>query len=658
MAKTSALALVAMSLAMGIAPDTVVQPSAWAATNLVVADGPRAGEKWDASLTPQLVEILDCLAPDHPCNRVSVRKSHQVGYTGIGIAWVGNIIANTPGKALVVFPTVDGAREFNAEKLHPSLEESPALKRRVLETRSRSARASTSLKKRFPGGSVTLTGANSTADLRSKTVRYVLADEIDEWPLDLNGQGDPMEMVDGRQTAFHATGQYKKLEGSTPTIKGASRIDAGFEDGDQRYWQVPCPHCGEHQKLVFKNLHFAKEYPFNAHYVCAHCGCVIEHHQKEAMVLAGKWVAENPGPGRHPSYHLDTLTSLLTTWDKLAEKWVAAQGKPEKLKAFVNLWLGESWEERGEAPEWQRLFATREDYDARRFPPGAVVYTCGCDVQANGIYYEVVGWGKDKQSWSVDVGFLPGDTADPDSDAWALLDRVYERRYPNAHGGSFPVDVLLIDSGYNTNQVYLWVRKRHRAYAIKGEDGWAKASISKSPTAVDINWKGKKVRRGAALWHVGTWPLKAEFYAQLRKEGRREGQEQDPPGFCHFSEGVHDESYFKQVTAEYLKDTPWRGRTIKAWYASGPNHFLDCRVYNMAAAALKGVGIMTDAEWASWEAARLRPPKPEQGSLLAMMDDPASLADDESDMEPQPQRKARHHRRPRRGGGFVHNWKV
>lgn len=616
----SALALVAVALAGGIAPDRSVSTSAWVAGHMVLPDGPKAGELYDPDTTPQLAEIQNCLDTDHPCTRVSVRKAAQTAFTvGVGVGWLGSIIANAPARTLVVMPTLDAAREFNSEKFHPVLEETPVLRRRVAEARSRSVRSSTTLKKRFAGGTITLTGANSTVDLRSKTVRYLLADEIDDWPLDLNGQGDPMDMADARQRAFYATGEYKKLEGSTPTIKGASRIDAAFEAGDQRYYQVPCPHCRERQRLVFKNLRFNKEYPYNAHYVCAVNGCVVEHHHKRAMVLAGEWVAEAPGPGRHPSFHLDTLTSLLVAWDDIAKAWLDAQGKPEKLKAFVNLWLGESWEERGEAPEWERLYARRAMYPARVIPVGGLLLTGGADVQQDGIYYEVVAWGRDKQSWSLDIGFLEGDTSDPDNDVWRDLDEVYERAYPDAYGNAWRVDAFAVDAGFNSNTVYLWTRARARAYAIKGEDGWAKAAIASTPTKVEVSHRGKRKRRGAELWHVGTWPLKAEFYAYLRKQGRRDGHETDPYGYCHFSEAVHDERYFKQLVSEFLKETKIKGRPAKVWHASGPNHFHDCRIYNMAMASRIGVGARTPEQWDAVEAERTATPEGAQPSLLPGM---------------------------------------
>ncbi|WP_220150764.1 phage terminase large subunit family protein [Thalassospira xiamenensis] len=620
----SALSLVVGAIASGLRPDRIVMPSDWARENLILADGPKAGFKWDPEVTPYAVGILDCLASTSSFTRVTVHKSSQVGLTEAMIAWIGSLIDCAPAKAMVVFPTIQGVQDFNREKLQPTLDQTVALKKKVSEAATRSKKSSTALSKRFPGGSLTLTGANSSVDLRSKTIKYMVCDEIDDWPLDLDGQGDPMEMVDARQIAFHATGDYKKFEASTPTIKGVSRIDDAFNEGDQRYWHCPCPHCGEFQVLEFGGpekkygLKFNTEWPYEAHYLCKFCGAQIEHYQKKEMVRAGKWVASNPEPGRHPSFHIDAISSLVTTWDHIADKFCKAKDDPKKLKGFINLWLGQAWEERGDAPEWSRLFARRESYAPRTIPPGGLVFTGGCDVQGDGIYYEVVAWGRDRQSWSIDQGFLTGNTADPSDKVWSDLSDLYARRYPDAYGNFWPVDALAIDSGYNTNQVYMWAAKHPSARAIKGVDGWQKAAISASPSKVDISWQGQRLKYGAMLWQVGTWGLKSELYANLRKQGARDGQEYDPPGFCHFGE-FHDEAYFKQLTSEFLKETNVKGRVVKVWHASGPNHLHDCRIYNMAMASHLGVDRFTSEEWDDIVRDRAEPPKGPQGDLIDRM---------------------------------------
>lgn len=652
----SALALVAGTLASILQPPTVTSPSAWAQAHLVVADGPLAGSRWDPKLTPQLVPVLDALAPGSPWNKVALRKSAQVGATGIGIAWMGSIIVMAPARAMVIFPTVTTVQDYNREKLTPTIQATPALRQKVREQHSRSARGSTALNKAFPGGSIVLTGANSSADLRSKTVKYQHRDEVDEWPLDLEGQGDPEVLADARFIAFHATGDYMAFVSSTPTIKGRSRIDDAYESGDQRNWYVNCPHCGHEQKLVFGGesvaygLKFNRTPPYEAHYVCAGNGCVITPAEKPAMIRGGRFVAENP-KGLYPSFHVDAVSSLLTTWDNMAEAFLAAKDNPTKLKAFVNTWLGQSWEERGEAPEWKILLQRRETFPRGVLPVGALVITLGVDVQGNGLFYEVVGWGADRQSWSLDAGFLEGDTADPEGPVWQALTALSERRYPDAYGNAWGVDAIGVDAGFNTDAVKNWVRGRPRAKALKGVPGWYLPPIG-TPAKVDVTFRGKKRSRGALLWPVGTWPLKAELYADLRKDPPTDGAEAYPPGYMHFGEH-NDERFCRQLVAETLKEREWRGRIVKEWVATGDNHFHDCRIYNKALFDHIGGNSWTDDQWKLLAQQRGVKDKP-QRDLFAQavapqpkQDQPPAIAARKTNVKI---------RRPGRGG-FVNRWK-
>lgn len=614
----SALALVAGALASIFQPPLVVTPSAWAERHLVVADGPRAGGGWDPKLTPQMVPILDALAAGSPWNKVALRKSSQVGATVLGIGWMGTVIAMSPARAMIIFPTVESVREYSREKLSPSIEQSPELRRRVRGAVSRSNRGSTSMSKSFAGGSITLTGANSGADLRSKTVKYQHRDEVDGWPLEIEGEGDPEELADARFIAFHATGDYMAFVSSTPTIKGASRIDAAYEAGDQRNWYVKCPHCGFEQKLVFggkdvaHGLKFNEKPPYEAHYVCKGSGCIIAHAEKPAMVRAGRYVAENP-EGQYPSFHVDAVSSLLTTWDKIAEKFMVAKDNPSKLRVFVNTWLGESWEERGDAPEWKLLLKRQEQYPRGTIPVGALLFTLGVDVQGNGLFYEVVGWGADRQSWSIDAGFLEGDTGDPDNLVWQQLTTLAERRYPDAYGNVWPVDLIGVDAGFNTDAVKNWVRRHPKAKALKGEPGWYRPAIG-TPAKTDVTYKGKKRKKGALIWPVGTWALKAEFYAFLRKDQPDDGAEIYPSGYVHIAQH-NDERWCRQVVAENLKERESKGRKIKEWVANGDNHFHDCRIYAMAL-MVHEAGYWTEDQWkllAQQRGVRERP----QGDLFA-----------------------------------------
>ncbi|WP_165063952.1 phage terminase large subunit family protein [Paludisphaera rhizosphaerae] len=621
----SAAKSVRLAAATALRPPPRIELSEWSARHRVLPTEVTANAgRWSNDLFPFIVEIMDCLSPWHPAETVTFCKSAQVAGTESGLNWMFAIADMWPAPTLMVHPTIQAAQAWVREKLAPSLRATPAVRTRVVEQRSRDG-ASTTLFKSFPGGFWVITGSNSAADISSKSIRNVIKEEWDRWALDVDGQGDPDKLVDARQTSYHASGKAKSYRASTPTIVGVSRIWPAYLAGDRRRYRVPCPDCGEAQVLNFfpdangrGGLIFERQAPFQARYACAHCGVLIEHHRKREMLAGGRWVAENPGPARQPSFHISALYSPVTTWDKMAEAFLESKDDPTKYKAFVNLWLGEAWEERGDAPEWQRLYARRGDYAQGSVPHGGLVLTGAADVQKDGIFYEVVAWGAGRVSWSIDVGFLPGDTADPDSAVWRALAALRERAYPDAYGNARRIDAFAVDSGYNSAAVYAWVRGRPDTFAVKGQDGWFHPPIG-TPGKIDINYRGDKKRRGLAVWPVGTYGLKSELYANLRKAGREEGAgDFHPPGYCHFSE-FHDERFFQQLTSEHVAEREHKGRIVKEWRATGPNHYHDCRVYNMAMADHLGLSRMTDGQWVELAKARSVPPEKIQADLFAPM---------------------------------------
>lgn len=606
----------------GLMPDPDYNVSEWAAARRTLpAETTSFPGKWRNERTPYLTEVMDCLSPQHPCDRVTFIKSAQVAGSEAITNFVGYIVDVAPGPAMLVHPTMDAGKSWVREKLNPNIEENE-WGRKIAENKSRDG-ASTSSFKKFPGGFLVITGANSAAALRQKSIRYLFKDDWDEWPLDVGGQGDPDKMANARQIAFHDSGTAKCFEVSTPTLKSISRITRSYEESDQRVYVVPCPHCGEEQELQFfpvsqepfkGGLKFNTEAPYMAFYVCLENGCIIEHHEKRKMLAAGRWVARN-AKGTHPGFQINALYSPFTTWDKMVEAFIAAKDKPRELKTFYNLWLGKAWEERGDAPDWKRLLTLREDYRLGFIPAGALIITVGVDVQKDGFYYEVVGWGIGKTSWVIDIGFLPGDTGHPAT--WKQLDDLYNRHYENAWGRSFSCDMLAIDSGYMTHLVYNWARGKPKAIAVKGMAG-AQAPVLGTASKVDITFAGKKKKTGSMrVWPVGTWQAKSEFYAYLRLEGVAEGAGEYPYGYCHFSTGC-DENYFKQVTSESLVTHQRNGKDVTEWAVSGENHFLDCRIYNMAAAERCEISRFTVEKWRALAALREVPPETVQGDLLAL----------------------------------------
>lgn len=569
------------AFATGLRPRPQISPAQWVTAHLVVPDGPAKGKRVDVALTPYIREILDNLGVDKPWTEIAVKKSGQSGLSLMGIGWLLSLIDTCPDDMMIVQPTIPAAREFAEAKLDPAISATKPAAKRVKAHRSRAADGSKTLVKKFAGGRLILTGANSATDLSSKTVRFALADEVDRWPAEIEEQGDPMGLLDARQSAFTRAGTQKKLVISTPTNKGSSRIDKAFLAGDQRHWFMPCPHCGTEISYRFESLRFERHAPYGAHYVPECCGAVIESWQQRDMVLAGRWKPTVPGPGRQPSYFVNALSSLLTSWDTIADKFWKAQGDPIEEKAFVNLVLGESYDAQGSEIDATRIVAACEDYPRNVVPPTVGRILLVVDTQDDRFEWAVWGFGppataNGPEQWLIAAGVVTGDMFGPEP--WAELDRLGHRTWEHTGGRMLPVDLRVIDSGgHHTQAVYEFVRGKRHWRALKGastED----APIVGTPTRKEVKDHFGRVRFRVPLYLVNTRPAKDWLSHALK--AMAEGKEIS--GRIHLTREIVDQAYADQLTAEVLVTRERTGgRVQQKWerLKGRPNEALDLAVY-------------------------------------------------------------------------------
>jgi phage terminase large subunit GpA-like protein len=433
-------------------------------------------------------------------------------------------------------------------------------------------------------------GANSGAFFRRVSRRIVLFDEVDAYPASAGDDGDPIELGIKR-TEYYSN--RKIVAVSTPLIENASRITELFLDGDQRRYHVPCTQCGHMDFLAFSQrkdngghkMTWPTGKPEEAYFVCSQNGCVMEHHDKFAMLERGEWIAEQPFEG-HASFHIWAAYSMSpnATWGKIAKAFVKAKDAgAEKLRTFINTVLGETFAETGEAPDWERLYSRRENYAPGIIPDDSevVAITCGIDVQKGYWVYEVVGWGMNKESWSLDFGMIYGETHN--IDAWGPIEDLIETKY-----GGRPINLTAIDSGNWTQVVYSFCARYsiHQVVAVKGQQ--KQHRLVAPPSNVQIKPNGKQAKRGYKLWNVGVSIAKTELYGFLRLK-LEEGQP-PPSGYCHFPE--YGKEFFLQLTAEHLVRVVKKGGYKVFEWAVIPgreNHGLDCRVYARAAASILGL---------------------------------------------------------------------
>ncbi len=539
---------------------------------------------------PYQREPLDAMG-DPAVKHLAIMKSARVGYTRMLLAALGYYMHQDPTGCLVIQPTIDDARGFSRDDLQPMIRDCDVLAK-VTEEGDEDV-GNTMLQLRYPGGVISLVGAHSGTGLRRISRRVIAADEVDAYPV-LIGEGDVIKLAQKRSEYYY---DRRFFAGSTPLIAQTSRIERMFNEGDARRYFVPCPQCGHFAPLVFSgdaghSMKWPDGKPEDAFFACQLNGCVILESSKRAMVTAGQWRPTKIGLPGHRSYHMWAAISFSpgAAWGSIASEFVEAKNDVERLRVFVNTTLGETWKERGDAPDWELVYARRESYRIGSVPDGVRFLTCGVDVQKDRWVYEVVGWSEGKESWSIDAGVIPGDTS---NDAeWLKVDELLNRTFHTDGGVALSILMLAVDAGFNTQMVYNWARRHpmSRVLAVKGVS--TARTLIGAPSPVDVKVNGKVYARGYKIWPVGVDVAKGELYGWLRLPLPAEGKPH-PHGFCHFPE--HGEDYFKQLTAEHLvSSTTSKGFTKMEWQMmpGRENHFLDARVYARAAAARAGLDRM------------------------------------------------------------------
>jgi phage terminase large subunit GpA-like protein len=532
---------------------------------------------WRTDRTPYLQEVMDCLSISNPVQRVVLMAGAQLGKTEAGSNWLGYVIAHAPGPMLMVQPTVDMAKRLSKQRLETLITETPCLAERIAPARSRDS-GNTMFSKEFPGGMMILTGANSATGLRSTPCRYIFLDEVDAFPTDVDGEGDPVTLAERRSTTFS---RRKIFMTSTPTVKDFSRIESEYLLSDQRRFFVPCPHCDHMQWLQWKQLKWDNNDPSTVQYECEACCERFSESHKTGMLQAGEWRATAPGDGKTAGFHISSLYSPLgwKSWEEVVEDFLRSKGDAPRLKTWVNTVLGESWEDDyASKVSAEGLMERCEHYDPAVLPEGAVALTVGVDVQDNRLAISVWGWGRDEEGWLLDHQEIYGDPSRPE--LWKQLDEVVLREWPHAMGHKLRPDVVAIDSGgHFTAEVYQYARERGRqgVVAIKGQSQRGKPPIGKA-TKVDVNAAGKTLKRGALVYPVGGDTVKTTLFGRLKHN--------DPgAGFLHFHMKTTGD-YFEQLTAEKQVLRYNRGGfPTREWVKkpSARNEALDCLVYAYAA---------------------------------------------------------------------------
>lgn len=568
-----------------------------------------AAGRWVTARAEYQRGIMDAIS-DPTLRDIVVMAGAQVGKTEMLLNVIGFHVHHDPAPILLVQPTLEMAQAFSKDRLAPMLRDTPALKGSVKDPRSRDAN-NTTTHKVFTGGHISLVGSNSAAGLASRPIRVVLCDEVDRYPASAGSEGSPILLARKRSATFH---NRKMVMVSTPTNKGASMIESQYAESDQRQFFVPCEDCGTVQTLKWSQVQWDKDKPETACYVCEACGSIWDDPKRNRSVRKGQWVATAEFTGV-AGFHINGLYSPWTVLSDAVRDFLIAKKAPDTLRVFVNTFLAETWEDQGETVG-DIDFQSREDDWGDTLPDDIVVITAGIDVQDDRLELELVGWGRDEESWSLAYKTLYGDPSTPH--LWNDLDNILKASFVTENGRQLGIRGACIDSGgHYTQAVYNFVRPREgrRIFAIKGMGGEQRPLVSR-PTRNNIG----KIK----LFSVGTFPIKELIFSRLKIQS-------EGAGYCHFPAGRPDEYYQQLANSEKIVTKYHKGFPRRDFVKTRTrNEALDCRVYAYAALCILSLNINAVADRV------VNAPEPEK--------------------EPQPQQPNPLARRPR-PGGFVNSWR-
>lgn len=519
--------------------------------------------RWDTSRAEYQRGIMDAVC-DPGVEQVVIMTSAQIGKTEVVGNTVGYFIDQDPSTILVVQPTLEMGQAWSKDRLAPMIRDTPALADKVADVKSKTS-GNTMLHKLFPGGQITICGANSPASLASRPIRIVLCDEVDRYPGSAGAEGDPVNLAKKRSTTFW---NRKIILTSTPTIKGQSRIEAAFLDSDQRFYFVPCAHCGNYQKMEWKSVKWPENKPENAVYHCSHCGAEWSESDRHQAIANGEWRATTVGKPRTAGFALNELYSPWVTPAQMAIGFTQSKNDRELLKTWINTSLGESWEERGHGVKEESILALKDDRPSGLVPGDADILLAGCDTQDDGFWYEIRAFkrGQTLDSWQIRSGFV---------DSLESLEQVlFVDQYKDSAGKTCPVQFGLIDAmGHRTAEVYAWCRLHPMIRPLKGEQRMAQPH---SVTRIDtFPGTSKPIPGGVQLQRVNVTYFKDALASKLAINPA-------DPGAWHYHNELTTEQA-RQMIAEYRDD---KGQWICP--SGRANHLWDCSVYLLAAADISG----------------------------------------------------------------------
>ena len=526
--------------------------------------------KWKNEMTPYLVGIMDEFN-NYQTEKIVFCKCTQLGGTEALNNMICFSVAQDPAPMMIVYPTSELADSVVEQRIKPMLKASKETKKHFKE------RNSTKKELQFDNMYISIVGSNSPSELASRPIRYLFLDEVDKYPSESKKEADPISLAVERTKTFNNRKIYMC---STPTTRMGHIWEEKEKADIEKHYFVPCPHCGEFIELKFAQIRWpddneklsAADKAEFAQYICQECGNVINDSDKMEMLQKGKWetVKENTKFTKTVAFWINTLYSPFTRFSQIAKAYLIAKDDTEALHNFTNSWLAEPWEDTKLKTNAGTVMERQTDLPEFVIPEWTRLLTAGVDVQETSLYYIIRAWGEYLTSQLVTRGQVT---------SFRDIERVMNLEYMKPDGTVKLVDLCLIDSGDQTDEVYDFA-------AMNSE--WC---LPSKGTSSMINYfklssvnKTSSKAYGMTLALVDGGKYKDMIAGRMKRE--------NGTGSWMVFDGI-DLEYCTQVTAEHkITEKGGGGKLRTRWVqktSHADNHYLDCEVYGMAAADILGV---------------------------------------------------------------------
>lgn len=554
-------------------PETLTV-SQWAEKYRILDDNSNIKGHWSNAITPYLVEIMDSIN-DSDIRMTFFCKASQIGGTSALINMLCYIIAESPAPTMIVYPSDDLAKDISNDSLKPVFRMVPEIRKIFMENSSKELRL------KFKTMVLYLRGAGSPSKLASKPIKYLFFDEIDKMGGASKKEASPYNLALERTKTYKP--QEKVFACSTPTLKTNYIWDLHENADEVKHYFVVCPHCGEEIELVFKQIIFDKdedhrmsvaERAATAVYVCQKCGCEITDGEKPRLLREGRWkVIKKRGVGKAKTvgYWISSLYSIFLKWSDIVEEFLKSKDDPDKLQNFVNSWLGEAWEDTKLKTTEDTVLERQTTLPEFVIPAWAELLTAGVDVQETSLYYTIRAFGKFTTSQNITHGQVL---------SFSEIEQVMNSEWDTEDGRKLIVNLALIDSGYQPDATY--------DFCIDNSE-WA-APCKGASNPMRDRYKISKVDKtdskayGMQLVIIDGDQYKDSIASRMKRE--------NGTGSWMVYNGC-DSEYAKQVTSEHkIMERSANGTRKMKWvvkHSHADNHYLDCEVYAMAAAEIRGV---------------------------------------------------------------------